>query len=111
VEEWNVDGWTEEAALRRYTAICRFTGAPVGEFTVVGWPGFVGVFSAVAPGRFAITLNAVLSTDAVSLGTPVVFLIRKVLEEAQTFQEACKALAETPIASDCLLLVTGTRAG
>jgi hypothetical protein len=107
----NLDWWTEGSALSRFTAVCRFVGAPAGEFTTVGWPGFIGAFSGVAPGRFAITLNAVLSTDPVQLGTPVVLLIRTVLEEARTFEEARGILSQTPIPCDCLLLLTGTRPG
>jgi acid ceramidase len=107
----NLDWWTGNAALARYTAICRFTGAPAGGFTSVGWPGLAGVFSAVAPGRFAVTLNAVLSEDDAQLACPVVFLLRTVLESAPDFAAALRVLAETPIASDCLLLLTGTRRG
>jgi hypothetical protein len=107
----NLDWWTEDAALAKSTAVCRFIGAPAGEFTTVGWPGFAGVFSAVAPGRFAISLNAVLSLEAPQPATPVVFLIRTVLEEARTYSEALRMLSESPIPSDCLLLVTGIEPG
>src|SRR5262249_42706917 len=107
----NLDWWTEGSLLSRYTAACRFVGAPAGEFTTVGWPGFVGAFSGIAPGRFAVTLNAVLSDEPAQLGTPVVLLIRRTLEEARSFTEAVRTLSETPIPCDCLLLVTGVRSG
>jgi hypothetical protein len=107
----NLDWWTVESALARFTVVCHFLGAAAGEFTTVTWPGFVGAFSGMAPGRFAITLNAVLSTDPAQLGTPVVLLIRRVLEEARSFDEARAILSETPIPCDCLLLLTGTRPG
>lgn len=103
----NLDWRTRNAALNRYTAVTRFIGAPAGEFVVIGWPGYVGVFSAVAKGRFAITLNAVLSLEPAQIATPIVFLIRTVLEECRTFDDALQVLAETPIASDCLLLLSG----
>ncbi|MBM3788710.1 MAG: hypothetical protein FJW30_30615, partial [Acidobacteria bacterium] len=70
----NLDWWAENDILRRYTITTRFTGAPAGEFTTVGWPGFVGVFSGVAPGRFAVTLNAVVSDEPLVAATPIVFL-------------------------------------
>lgn len=41
----------------------------------------------------------------------MVCLLREVLEEAPTFAHAVERLAETEIASDALLLVTGTAAG
>jgi hypothetical protein len=89
----------------------RFTGAPAGEFTTVGWPGFVGVFSGIAPRRFAVTLNAVISDEPLQAAAPVVFLLRQVLEEAPDFQSALQILKEVSLASDSLLLLTGIRAG
>lgn len=107
----NLDWWTENRLLADNTMIARFVGAPAGEFVTVGWPGFVGAFSGMAPGRFAITLNAVFSGEPTQLATPVVFLIRSVLEEAASFAEAVERLSGAPIPSDCLLLVTGARTG
>lgn len=105
----NLDWGTENRLLNVTTLVTRFTNAPAGDFLTVGWPGFVGALSGVAPGRFAVTLNAVLSDDAPAVATPVVFLLRQVLETAVTFDEAVGRLRSTPIASDCLLLVSGPR--
>lgn len=80
-------------------------------YSLVGWPGFIGCFSGVAPGRFAVTLNAVLSDDAPQVAEPVVFLLRRALDEAADWKAALRLLRDTPIASDCLLLLTGVRAG
>ena len=71
----------------------------------------MGVFSAVAPGRFAVTLNAVLSLESAQLATPVVLLIRTAFEEARTFSEALARLSDAPLPCDCLLLLTGVRPG
>ena len=105
----NLDWWTENGALSRTTTVCKFIGAPAGDFVTIGWPGFAGLFSGVAPGRFAISLNAVLSLEPAQLATPVVFLLRSVLEEAQNFDQAADMLATTPIPCDCLLLLSGIR--
>ena len=107
----NLDWWTTARLLNDATVVTRFVNGPCGEFVTVGWPGFVGAFSGVAPKRFAITLNAVLSDEAAQIAMPVVMLIRKVFEEARNFDEAVRRLSETPIATDCLLLVTGIKAG
>jgi acid ceramidase len=107
----NLDWWTENDALRRYTMLTRFTGGAAGEFSSVGWPGFTGVFSAMAPGRFAVTLNAVISDEPVRAASPVVFLLRQVLEEAADFRTALRLLSTVPVASDSLLLLTGVRLG
>ncbi len=107
----NLDWWTENDCLRRYTVTTRFRGGAAGEFTTVGWPGFVGAFSGIAPGRFAVTLNAVISDEPLRAATPVVLLLRQVLEEAGDFSAALRMLSETPVASDSLLLLTGVRTG
>ena len=107
----NLDWWTRDGILSRHTATCHFTGAPAGRFTTIGWPGFIGAFSAVAPGRFAISLNAVLSLEKAVPAMPIVFLIRNILENTKCFDEAKYLLSETPIPCDCLLLLTGVKAG
>ncbi len=84
-------------------------GAPAGPYSSIGWPGFLGVFSAVAEGRFAITLNAVLSEDTPQLAPSITLTLREVFETAHTFDEAIDMLTSRTIASDCLLLVTGTQ--
>jgi acid ceramidase len=86
-------------------------GGPAGEFTTIGWPGFIGAFSGVAAGRFAVTLNAVLSLERAVPAMPVVLLLRTVLEEARSFDEALAILSGASLPSDSLLLLTGVRAG
>jgi len=107
----NLDWWTEMGLLSRTTLIAHFRGAAAGPFQVVSWPGFTSALSGVAPGRFAITLNAVLSDDPPAFTLPITYLIRSVFETAATFDEAVERLASTEIASAGLLLVTGTRPG
>lgn len=107
----NLDWWTDNGMLRRYTMVTRFTGASAGEFTTVGWPGFVGTFSGIAPGRFAVTLNAIISDEPLQPACPIVFLLRQILEEAPGFASALETLRTVNVASDSLLLLTGVRAG
>ncbi|MCH9647192.1 MAG: hypothetical protein K0U98_03070 [Deltaproteobacteria bacterium] len=107
----NLDWWTFNKALGQNTLISHFRNGPQGPFQTVGWPGFVGALSGVAVGRFAVTLNAVISNDAGEVAQPVSMLIRRVLETTDSFQAAVEILSETPIASDCLLLVTGVEPG
>ena len=92
----NLDWWSENDSLRRHTMQSKFVGAPEGEFTTVGWPGFVGVFSGIAPTRFAITLNAVISDEPLQMAAPVVFALRQVLEEAASFEAALRTLRTIP---------------
>ncbi|WP_394838124.1 C45 family autoproteolytic acyltransferase/hydrolase [Pendulispora rubella] len=108
----NLDWTNADGRLAKSTVIVNFhrgEGAPL--YRTVGWPGFVGCLSGVAPGRFAITLNAVLSDDPPELAPPISLLLRRVLEKAETFDIAVATLRDTEVASDGLLLVTGTRPG
>jgi acid ceramidase len=104
----NLDWTTANGRLASETLIVNFRRrgeAPL--YRTVGWPGFIGCLSGVAPGRFAVTLNAVLSDDAPELAPPISFLLRRVLETAESFAAAVALLRDTPVASDSLLLVTG----
>jgi len=107
----NLDWWTENDLLARSTVLVDMRGAAAGPFRVVAWPGFIGALSGVAPGRFAISLNAVLSDEPPAIAAPITFVLRSVFETARTFAEAVDQLVATEIASDCLLLVTGTQHG
>ncbi|MEM6785140.1 MAG: C45 family peptidase [Bacteroidota bacterium] len=108
----NLDWWTEANLLSTTSMVTEFVGTDgVVRFRSLGWPGFVGVLSGVAPGRFAITLNAVLSDEPAQFAPSIALLIREVLETAPTYAAAVDRLAAEPIASDCLLLVTGCEPG
>lgn len=108
----NLDWLSSNRALSRLTQITEFTNGPKGTFTTVGWPGSVGALSGLANGRFSVTLNAALSDDSgISDGIPVAFLIRKVLQYANDFQEAVDWLSLQRIPCDCLLLVCGVNKG
>ncbi len=103
----NLDWWTENNILSSFSKVFDFEKNGKTLFSLVSWPGFIGALSGVKPGAFSITLNAVLSNEEPQFALPVTFLIRDVLEKASTFNEAVKMLSETPIASDCLLMIIG----
>jgi hypothetical protein len=107
----NLDWSTQADALARHTRLVRLSRGGRLRATLVGWPGFTGCFSGVAPGRFAVTLNAVLSDDLPQLAASIVYTLRELLEEAASFREAVDELARRPIATDALLLVTGIAPG
>lgn len=106
----NLDWHTQNNLLSRHTCIFNFYKSGRLLFSTVGWPGFIGALSGMKPGAFAVTLNAVSSYDAPELATPISFFLRDVLEQAPDFVTARKQLEQTVIASDCLLLLSGTDA-
>jgi len=106
----NLDWWTAGGLLASETVVFNFRrGGFSPLYRIVGWPGFIGCFSGVAVGRFAVTLNAVLSEDSAELLQPIPFVLRRALEHCPNYQAALAYLRDTPVASDSLLLLTGVR--
>lgn len=107
----NLDWWSENELLSKHSTIFDYQRNGATVFKTIGWPGFIGALSGIKPGKFSITLNAVLSQDPMEVAVPISFLLRDVLDQANGFGEAKKRLKNTTIASDCLLLLSGSRAG
>ncbi len=103
----NLDWWTDNNILSTHSKIFHFQRNKKTIFKTVGWFGFIGALSGIKPKKFSITLNAVLSKDSPEIATPVSFLLRDVLEQAESYTAAKEKLEQTIIASDCLLLIAG----
>ena len=104
----NLDWHTENNLLAEHSKIFEYQRKGETVFKTVGWVGFVGALSGMKPGKFSLTLNAVLSNDSPEIAFPVSFLLRDVLDSADSFASAKERLEKTPIASDCLILLSGT---
>jgi hypothetical protein len=115
--------------LGRHVEIARMRGA-AGAFDAVTWPGFAGILTASAPGRFAacinqaplrrrtrhpwlrpydIALNA-LATVRIRF-IPPDHLLREVLETCGSFGEARHKLETTPVARPVIYTLAGCRRG
>jgi acid ceramidase len=105
----NLDWHTENNLLGKHSMIFDFQRGGHTLYKTVGWPGFVGALSGIRPGKFSVTLNAVLSNDKPEIAFPISFLIRDVLASAESYDEAKYRLEQTPIASDCLILLSGVK--
>lgn len=105
----NLDWWTDNNLLSSQSKIFNYQRKGKTVFKTVGWVGFIGALSGTKPGKFSITLNAVLSKDSAEIAMPVSFLLRDVLDNANSFDNAKETLEKTTIASDCLLLLSGTK--
>jgi hypothetical protein len=111
--------------LGRHVEVARMAG-PAGEFWSITWPGFVGVLTATAPGRFAACLNQAplwrrtrhpwlriydVALNAVSTWSlphiPPDQLLRQTFEECHTFKEAKARLEATPIARPAIYVLVG----
>lgn len=111
--------------LGRTLLVVRQQGA-AGTYLNITWPGFVGVATAMAPGRFSAALNqppmrrnsALLAFDwllgrsrlAVSRALPPVHLLRRVFDSCRTFAEAKRLLVETPLCMPAFFTLSGATA-
>lgn len=103
----NLDWHTENNLLSDYSVIFDFQRQGCTQYKTVGWFGFIGALSGIKPGKFSVTLNAVLSDDSPEIAYPISFLLRDVLDKESSYQSAKQKLEEITIASDCLLLLSG----
>jgi hypothetical protein len=101
----------------------KVTGAAAGPFALVTWPGYSGVLQVMAPNRFSAALNQAPMRRPTGLHyldwmanrrrvwsmpypTPA-HLLRKVSEEARSFDEARHRLIEAPIAAPAIFTLAG----
>ena len=98
-----------------------------GDFVSITWPGFVGVATAMAPGRFALALNQPpMKTSGLAMpigwaaarfgvwrsrALPPSHLLRKVCETCSSYDEARDALLTTPLCLPALFALGGADAG
>ena len=78
---------------------------PLEPFQSLTFPGYSGVLTGFAPGRFAVSLNAVLNDAPISFGAAPSMLTRQALETCSTFTEAIKLLCRTPLVCSALFTV------
>lgn len=116
------------AGLGRKVAVVRQAGS-AGAFWNVTWPGAVGVLTALAPGRFAATINqaplyrrtrgnvlryADYFANAVRTlvrirHAPPAHVLRQVFETAADYADAKAMLVRIPTARPVLISLSGTR--
>jgi len=115
--------------LGRHVEVARMAG-PAGEFYSVTWPGFVGVLTGMAPGRFAASINQApmwrrtrrpwlrpfdMMVNAATTWPlrymPPDQLLREVFETAPDFQSARERLETGPIARPVIYTLAGRERG
>ena len=114
--DWRLDGMGGELVVARHRS-------PAGPWLNITWPGFVGVLTALAPGRFAAAINQAplrrrsyllpidwaidrLKIDG-TRAVPSTHLLRLVFETCSTFDEAVEVLRDTPIALPTIFALSG----
>ncbi|MGD9744297.1 MAG: hypothetical protein AB7F08_13600 [Dongiaceae bacterium] len=120
VLDWPMPG------LGRNLAVARHRG-PAGEWLNVTWPGFSGVLTGMAKGRFAAAFNQpplrkrtpFFATDWIadrlavgrSRNLPPAHLLRHVFDHCRDYEAAKAMLRDTPICLPAFFVLSGTRPG
>jgi hypothetical protein len=113
--------------IGRHVVVARQTG-PAGDYLNITWPGFVGVVTAMAPGRFALAINQAplvrrgylpLPADWLanrvavfrSRELPPVHLARRIMETCRNYDEARETIERTPLALPAIFTLAGVARG
>ena len=111
--------------LGRAVVVARQRGS-VGAYYNVTWPGYAGVLTGLAPGRFCAAINQpplrkltrLRPVDWViarcrlwrSSGLPPSHLLRRVFDQCASYGEARRMLTETPLCAPAFFSLAGIRA-
>lgn len=117
--DWPLDGLGRNVIVSRVEA-------SAGTYFNVTWPGFAGVLTAMAPGRFSAAINQppmrryspschldwVVNRAGVwrKSGLPPVHLLRRVFDQCQTYEDAKQAICETQLCIPAFFSLSGVKA-
>lgn len=115
--DWPLKGLGQSVVVARHET-------DAGEYYNVTWPGFVGVLTAMAPGRFAAAINQpparrvsgrlwfdwLIHRRGVwrQSALPPSHLLRRVFDECRTYAEAKALLVETPLCIPAFFALAGS---
>ncbi len=97
------------AGLGKSAVVFHMINAPAGDFYNIAFPGFVGVLTGFAPGRFSASINYATPDSVPSFGWPPSHLLRHVFEECGSYSEALQTLKGTLTGSPALITLVGTK--
>ncbi len=91
----NLD-WTIRAGAQRHAVVLVVRPAGRHAFLSVGWAGFIGVLTGVSDAQISIGQIGAETADVTYAGEPMVFLMRRVLEESGGLEDAVDLLEQAP---------------
>ena len=80
-------------------------------FASVAWPGMIGVVTGINTAGIFVSVNALRSEDKSPGGVPVELLLREVLEQARSLDEAIDLLKRRPVLVPDLYLIADGHSG
>jgi hypothetical protein len=104
----NMDWWPEDLLAQASYLVCYQQDGKT-HFVNAGWPGGVGVVTGMSRRGFAVALNAVSCPEPFArTGYPVLFHMRRVVEDARNYDEALAMLRDQRLTSPGLFTLVGT---
>ncbi len=98
--------------IKKSTIIIDYINADAGDFTVVSFPGYVGVLSGVAKGRFSATINMAPAVEGpYKQGWAAGFLLRYIFENCDSYEKAVKFLKKQASIFPFFVQITGAKKG
>lgn len=81
------------------------------EFVSIGIIGYLGVLSGMLPHRYSATINWAPPSSLPSFNSGPTFVLRRTLEECDTYAEAVERLTHTPLSASVFYTVAGVEPG
>ncbi|MBI3615538.1 MAG: hypothetical protein HY211_03360 [Candidatus Omnitrophica bacterium] len=95
IQARNLD-WAIQSNVQRYSALFVYHPAGREPFISIGWLGFIGVISGINQRGISVAEIGAKTKDARLKGTPMPFLLRRVLEQALDLEEAVSIIRTSP---------------
>ncbi|KAJ8777731.1 hypothetical protein J1605_001190 [Eschrichtius robustus] len=121
---WNVNNntWVITEELKPLTVNLDFQRNSKTVFKAAGFAGYVGMLTGFKPGLFSLTLNERFSTNGGFMGVIewilgkkdakwIGFIIRSVLENSTSYEEAKTILTKTKILAPAYFILGGNKSG
>lgn len=105
----NLD-WDFQDFLGRGSYLMRYMRKGKPEYMSAGWAGAVGAVTGMSPKGFSLALNCVIGPEKVDItqGYPVLLFLRRVLEDAGSFEEAVTMVSTEHLMAPGLITIVGT---
>ncbi|KAL9654092.1 hypothetical protein ABK040_011635 [Willaertia magna] len=110
----------EMPILREYTVQLNFTRNGKTVFKASSWAGYVGILTGCRVGAFSVSINFRRTEDgtfgknvlkSITSGWPISFLVREVLQDCTSYEEACAVLQNSKLIAPVYITVAGCHEG
>lgn len=86
------DVWAATRYMKEHIAVVEYAPEGRHRFVSVGWPGFIGAATAMSDRGIVVSSTTVPTLANWPLATPATFLYRRIMEEAESLDEAIATL-------------------